>query len=40
MPKWHDDVLQERLKQLASGNDTTSSWREARERIRAQAKAS
>ena len=39
IPRWHDDVLQERLKRLASGDDTTSSWSEARERIRAQAKA-
>lgn len=35
-PAWHKDVLAERLRRLDNGNETTSSWTEAKERIRAQ----
>jgi putative addiction module component (TIGR02574 family) len=33
-PAWHGDVLDERLRRLDSGLETTSSWPEAKERIR------
>lgn len=37
-PAWHGAVLEERLSRLASGTETVAPWREAKERIRAQAK--
>lgn len=38
-PAWHGEVLDERLRRLASGKESVSDWPEARERIRARAKA-
>jgi len=38
-PAWHAEVLEDRLRRLASGEETTAPWREAKERIRAQIKA-
>ncbi|MBI4988880.1 MAG: addiction module protein [Rhodocyclales bacterium] len=38
-PAWHGEVLAERLRSLDSGADTVSDWKEARERVRNQAKA-
>jgi hypothetical protein len=34
----HEEVLDERLRRLASGEDAVSLWSETKERIRAQAK--
>ena len=39
VPSWHKDVLAERLRRLDTGNEPTSPWTEAKERIRAQIKA-
>jgi putative addiction module component (TIGR02574 family) len=36
---WHKDVLAERLRRLDTGNEPTSPWAEAKERIRSQIKA-
>lgn len=33
-PSWHAEVLQERLRRLASGEESTAPWHEAKERIR------
>lgn len=38
-PAWHQTILAERLQRLDRGEDTVSSWPEAKERIRAQIKA-
>lgn len=38
-PAWHAEVLEERLRRLASGEETVAPWQEAKERIRAQIKA-
>ena len=38
-PAWHGAVLEERLRRLASGEETVAPWKEAKERIRAQVKA-
>lgn len=38
-PEWHAEVLEERLRRLASGEDSVAPWKEAKERIRAQVKA-
>lgn len=38
-PAWHDEVLTERMRRLASGEETATPWNEAKERIRAQSKA-
>ena len=38
-PAWHGEVLEERLRRLASGEDSVAPWKEAKERIRAQVKA-
>ena len=38
-PTWHKDVLDERLRRLASGEDSVAPWAEAKERIRARLKA-
>ncbi len=38
-PARHKDVLAERLRRLDTGNEPTSSWAEAKERIRARIKA-
>ncbi len=38
-PAWHGEVLEERLRRLASGEETIAPWKEAKERIRAQIKA-
>lgn len=34
VPAWHEEVLTERMRRIASGEEVTSSWSEARERIR------
>jgi hypothetical protein len=34
----HEEVLDERLRRLVSGEDTAAPWKEAKERIRAQVK--
>ena len=39
VPAWHKDVLAERLRRLDTGNEPTSTWAEAKERIRSQIKA-
>ena len=39
VPAWHKDVLAERLRRLDAGNEPTSTWAEAKERIRSQIKA-
>ncbi|MFO0729418.1 MAG: addiction module protein [Nitrospiraceae bacterium] len=39
VPAWHKDVLAERLRRLDTGNEPTSLWAEAKERIRSQIKA-
>ncbi|MDP1692619.1 MAG: addiction module protein [Burkholderiaceae bacterium] len=39
MPVWHGEVLEERLSRLASGEESVSAWKDAKERIRAQVKA-
>ena len=38
-PAWHGEVLEERLRRLASGEESVSPWKEAKERIRTQSKA-
>jgi len=38
-PAWHAEVLEERLQRLAAGTESTSPWREAKDRIRAQIRA-
>jgi Putative addiction module component len=38
-PAWHVEVLEERLRRLASGEDSVAPWKEAKERIRVQVKA-
>jgi hypothetical protein len=38
-PTWHKEVLAERLSRIASGVETISPWREAKQRIRDQIKA-
>lgn len=38
-PAWHADVLTARIQQLDAGNETVSSWSEAKERIRNQVKS-
>ncbi len=38
-PGWHGDVLAERMRRLDSGADAVSDWKDAKERIRNQAKA-
>ena len=39
LPAWHDEVLAQRLRRLASGEETVAPWNEAKERIRAQVKS-
>ncbi len=39
VPAWHQDVQAERLRRLDTGNEPTSTWTEAKERIRSQIKA-
>jgi Putative addiction module component len=39
VPAWHKDVLEERLRHQDNGDEATSSWTEAKERIRARIKA-
>lgn len=34
VPAWHEEVLAERMRGLQSGEEPTSSWQEAKERIR------
>lgn len=36
-PAWHKDVLNERLRRIDSGEEPVAAWKEAKERIRAQA---
>jgi len=38
-PTWHGEVLEERLRRLASGEEAVAPWKEAKERIRTQVKA-
>ncbi len=38
-PAWHAEVLGDRLRRLASGEDTVVSWNEAKARIRSQVKS-
>ncbi|MDT3734706.1 MAG: addiction module protein [Denitratisoma sp.] len=38
-PAWHGEVLGERMQRLDSGADAVSDWKEAKDRIRNQAKA-
>lgn len=38
-PDWHQTVLAKRLHRLDSGEETVSSWPDAKERIRTQIKA-
>lgn len=38
LPAWHGEVLEQRLRRLAGGEETVTSWNEAKERIRAQTK--
>ena len=38
LPNWHTEVLTERIRQLDVGNEAASSWSEAKERIRRQAR--
>jgi beta-glucosidase-like glycosyl hydrolase len=38
-PAWHGQVLDERMRRIDSGADTVSDWKEAKERVRNQAKA-
>ena len=38
-PAWHGEVLEERLRRLANGEETVAPWKEAKDRIRSQAKA-
>lgn len=38
-PAWHEEVLELRLRRLASGEETSAPWREAKARIRDQIKA-
>jgi putative addiction module component (TIGR02574 family) len=37
-PEWHEPVLADRMRRIAGGEETTSPWPEAKERIRAQTK--
>ena len=39
LPAWHGQVLEQRLRRLASGEETVAPWNEAKERIRAQIKS-
>jgi len=39
LPAWHGDVLEQRLRRLASGEESVAPWNEAKERIRAQIKS-
>jgi putative addiction module component (TIGR02574 family) len=38
-PAWHDEVLEQRLRRLATGEEAAATWSEAKERIRAQVKS-
>jgi putative addiction module component (TIGR02574 family) len=38
-PAWHGEVLEQRLRRLATGEETVAPWNEAKERIRAQVKS-
>ncbi len=39
LPAWHGEVLEERLRRLAVGEEPVTPWKEAKERIRAQIKS-
>lgn len=39
LPSWHGEVLEQRLRRLASGEESVAPWNEAKERIRAQIKS-
>ncbi len=39
LPAWHGEVLEQRLRRLANGEETVAPWNEAKERIRAQIKS-
>jgi len=39
VPTWHKDVVEQRIDRLASGEETSSPWEEAKKRIREQAGA-
>lgn len=38
-PAWHQAELENRLRRLATGEETVTPWQEAKERLRAQIKA-
>ena len=38
LPAWHGQVLDDRMRRLASGEEPVAPWKEAKDRIRAQAK--
>jgi putative addiction module component (TIGR02574 family) len=38
-PAWHEQVIEDRMCRLASGEESVAPWKEAKERIRAQTKA-
>jgi putative addiction module component (TIGR02574 family) len=40
MPAWHGQILDERMRRLDNGDETVSSWQEAKERIRAKTQSS
>jgi putative addiction module component (TIGR02574 family) len=39
LPAWHGEVLDERLRRLAAGEETVAPWSDAKERIRAHIKS-
>ncbi len=39
LPAWHGEVLEQRLRRLASGEELVAPWNEAKERIRTQIKS-
>ncbi len=39
MPAWHAQVLDERQRRLASGEDSVAAWEDAKERIRSRIKS-
>ena len=39
LPSWHGEVLEQRLRRIASGEESVAPWNKAKERIRAQIKA-
>lgn len=39
LPSWHGEVLEQRLRRLACGEESVAPWNEAKERIRARIKS-